>query len=304
MSFPRDRGGGPKRIVSLLPGATEIVAALGAGDRLVGVSHECDYPAWVRDLPRVTWTPIDTEASSGAIDEQIRAAIAAGQPAIVLDAGILATLRPDLILTQSLCQVCAVADGSVFQLAELLTPAPAVLALTGRTLAGVHADMIAIARTLDLEHAGEELVAELAARFAALRARAARHERPRVLCVEWLEPPFVAGHWVPELVDAAGGVDVAAAAGSHSRVVTWDELDRTPADVVIVMLCGFDLRRARVEVAMCEGLHRFADRGLPIWLLDGNAYTSRPGPRLIEGAECIAAALKGALRPGLEPWRR
>jgi len=282
------------RVVSLLPAGTEIVAALGAGNLLVGVSHACDWPPWVTRLPRVTTTPVDAGAASARIDRQVRALMAQGRPVIAVDAGQLAALQPDLIVTQGLCEVCAATEGDLRPLAAARDPLPRVLSLGARDLEGILADITTVAEALDLASEGEELVAGLRYRIRRLAA-AAPARRPRVLCVEWLEPLFLAGHWVPDLVGAAGGVDVGASPGNHSVPTTWERLaDRQP-DLVIVMLCGFGLDRALAELAA----HPLPPLGVPVWVLDGDAYTARPGPRVVDGAGLIQSALLGREAPGL-----
>jgi iron complex transport system substrate-binding protein len=284
------------RVVSLLPAATEIVAALGAEDQLVGVSHECDYPPSVRRLPRVTATPIDPSAPSAVVDDAVRALRAAGTPVIGVDRDLLRRLRPDLLLTQDLCDVCAVGDGETTSLAGALDPPPRVLTLKGRTLDGVWEDVRAVGRALEQAAAANALVARLAGRLARLRVRiGAGRPRPRVACVEWLAPLYLAGHWVPELVEAAGGEDVGARPGAHSRTVTAGQLAALRPDLIVVMLCGMGLERALAELKRSP----LPDLGTPVWVLDGNAYTSRPGPRLPEGAERIAAAIAGRPMEGL-----
>ena len=290
------------RVVTLLPGATEIVAALGGGGRLVAISHECDYPPSVQRLPRVTSTPLDPSLPGGAIDAEVRRLREAGRAVITVEAASLRALAPDLIITQDLCEVCAVADGEVHRLASALSPAPRVLALTGRTVAGVLADIRAVAAALDLTEEGDELTAGLRDRLARLR-RSAPKPAPRVVCVEWLEPLYLAGHWVPELVAAAGGIDVGAEPGSHSAVSTWDAAAARRPDLVVVMLCGFGVERARAELDRLrdDGAQRLFEAA-PTWILDGNAYTSRPGPRIVDGAARLQAAMAGAEMPGLARW--
>jgi iron complex transport system substrate-binding protein len=289
------------RIVSLVPGATELVVALGAADQLVGISHECDYPASVQTLPRVTWTAIPPDADSATIDAQVRMLQAEGKPAIAVDARLLEQLRPTLILTQSLCEVCAVSGAQVHQLSNALPSMPQVLAMTGRSIDGVWHDIRSLGETIGREIAAEQLIATMKDRFLALRSRGDRlAQPPRVLCLEWLDPPFLAGHWVPELVEFAGGVNVGAQPGDHSYQYTWEELDRLQADFVIVALCGFDVARARLEIQRCAAASDWLQRrGCPVWLLDGNAYTSRAGPRLVEAAECIAAAIDRRQQAGM-----
>jgi iron complex transport system substrate-binding protein len=290
------------RVVTLLPGATEIVAALGAGEQLVGISHECDHPPSVQHLPRVTATPIDPSLPGKLIEAEVRRLHAAGHPVIGVDAGMLRRLSPDLIITQDLCQVCAVADGEVHRLAAILTPAPRVLALTGRTFEGVLTDIRSVADTLDLAAEGDELTAGLRSRLARLRHPAREGER-RVLCIEWLEPLYLAGHWVPDLVAAAGGIDVGAEPGAHSARATWAEAASRRPDLIVVMLCGFGVERTRAELALLLDPQALELLGAsPVWILDGNAYSSRPGPRLVDGAARLQAAMAGAEMPGLARW--
>ena len=291
------------RVVTLLPAATEIVAAVGGAGLLVGISHECDHPPELGGLPRVTTTPVQAAASSAAIDAEVRRLGAEGRPVIPLDAGELGRLAPDLVITQGLCEVCAVADGEVHRLAGVLQPVPRVLSLAATTLEGILADIQAVGRALGREGEAHQVVGDLAERVR--RLRAGRPERaPRVLCVEWLDPLYLAGHWVPDLVEAAGGRDVGASAGSHSARREWHELAALEPDVLVVMLCGFDTVRATRELArVSEPAARRLLAGCPVWVLDGNAYTSRPGPRVVDGAERLRAVLEDREVPGLVRWR-
>lgn len=279
------------RVVSLLPAATEIVAALGAGSWLVGVSHECDYPAEVTTLPRVTRNGLDPSLSSGAIDARV-AASKHGAPLVTIDTDLLRRLDPDVILGQSLCDVCAVGENLVAQALPHLARTPEVLALHAHTLAEVFDDMQRVAGALDLSSEGEELVAGLRYRLQSIP-----HPHvltpPRLLVLEWTDPPYVAGHWVPELVAAAGGAHVGSAAGDHSRARPWKDLRALAPDVVVVSLCGFDVPRAKREAAQVRDLDGRALLDGRTYFLDGNAYTSRPGPRLIDAAELIAKQIGG-----------
>jgi iron complex transport system substrate-binding protein len=290
------------RVMTLLPAATEIVAALGGADRLVGISHECDFPPTLGALPRVTATPIDPAAPSGVIDAEVRALREAGRPVIAVEAAVLRRLAPDLIVTQDLCEVCAVADGDVHRMASALPSPPAVLSLSGRTLDGVWEDIRRVARSMGLEDEAATLVGRLQGRLDRLRATAPAH-RPRVVCVEWLDPPYLAGHWVPELVAAAGGEDVGARAGSHSVRTSWSDIAALAPDLVIVMLCGFGVERSRAELAaLRDSESRWLLNQAPTWVVDANAYTSRPGPRLVDGAERLQSAMLGREMDGLARW--
>jgi iron complex transport system substrate-binding protein len=289
------------RVVTLLPGATEIVAALGAGSLLAGVSHECDYPAWVSELPRLTSTPLDPSLSSAAIDAEVLRLRQTGRPVIQVEADALVRLAPDLVITQDLCEVCAVADGVVHRLADVMPRPPEILSLTGRTVAGVLEDIRQVGRALGRPADGEALAAELSGRL----DRLAPHPRilPRIVCIEWLEPLYLAGHWVPDLVAAAGGIDVGAQPGSHSARSSWATVSALGPQLALIMLCGFDVARARQELDRLESTEAADLLGsIPVWVLDGNAYTSRPGPRLVDGAERIRAAIRGDAIPGLERW--
>ena len=286
-----------------MPAATEFVAALGAAKSLVAISHECDWPPSIQHLPRITATPIDPAASSGVIDAEVRKLQAGGQPVIAVDAAMLQQLRPDLIVTQSLCDVCAVADGSALDLAALLDPVPALLSFTGRTLEGVFDDLERLARALDAPEEGRELALGMRSRLRALAARKGS-PAPRVVCIEWLDPVFLAGHWVPDLIAAAGGEDVGASPGEHSRTTTLEAVRALAPDLLLIAPCGFGLPRAAKEFEWWEAALRRdgesppARWGIPVWLLDGNAYTSRPGLRLVDAAWRISAILRGEEVPG------
>lgn len=285
------------RIVTLLPAATEIVAALNP-EGLVGVSHECDYPAWVTSFPRVTKTSVDVGATSAEIDAQVRALKADGKPVIWVDEKTLETLKPDLIITQGLCEVCAVSDGEVFRASERLSTVPRVISLVAKTLDGIYEDIRTVGAAVGREDEADEVVAGMKYKMSQLRKAAPlRHPegasasegsaRPRVVVVEWLDPLFLAGHWVPELIDAAGGLDVGAKPGDHSHPRPWSDLLELKPDIIVVALCGFSVERAKEEWA--TQLPPDAQEALVaqppsrLIFIDGNQYTSRPGPRVVEG---------------------
>ena len=291
------------RVITLLPAATEIVASLGGAGHLVGISHECDYPASVQHLPRVTATRVDVNAPGAAIDAQVRRLVGSGRPVIGIEADLLRRLAPDLVITQSLCDVCAVADGEAHRLSAALDPPPQVLSLEARNLDGIWGDIRRIGVALELEDEAEELVLGLNRRLARIRAQRPA-QPPRVVCLEWLEPLYLAGHWVPELVEAAGGQDVGAEPGSHSRQGEWKELGNLRPDHAIVMLCGFGVGRARAELDALgnpEALDLLSR--VRVSIIDGNAYTSRPAPRVVDGADRIRAALAGRPIHGIERWQ-
>lgn len=295
------------RIVSLVPAGTEIVAALGAERFLVGISHECDWPAAVRELPRVTTTPIDPSGSSLAIDRQVRELSAGGNPVITVDAVALASLDPDIVIVQDVCTVCAATPDGLCDLSAVMRAPPRRLSLGARSLEGIFRDIATVGQTLNLPTMASGLIARLRERLDILSAGAGL-ERPRVVCLEWLEPVFLAGHWVPDLIRAAGGNDVGALPGAHSVETTIEQVHALAPDVVLVAPCGMDPPRVRAELRALEGRMReagippFPDWGAEVWVMDGNAYTSRPGPRAVEGAELIGWALGGVERPGMARW--
>jgi iron complex transport system substrate-binding protein len=290
------------RVVSLLPAATEIVAALGDQSLLVGISHECDYPPSVLHLPRVTTTSIDIRAPGAVIDAEVRRLYQAGQPVIAIDASALQQLGPDLIITQDLCQICAVSDGQVHRLATGFQPQPRVLSLGAQNVAGVCEDIRAVGAALQLSDEAEELVLGLQSRLRLLAAERSAHS-PRVLCIEWLDPLYLAGHWVPELVAAAGGTDIGAAPGSPSARAEWTDIGRLQPECLLIMLCGFGTARSRAELdrlTQPDALELMSR--VPTWILDGNAYTSRPGPRLVDGASRMWSAFHDRPIAGVERW--
>ncbi len=277
------------RVVSLLPAATEIVAALGALGRLVGVSHECDFPPEVRSLPRVTRTSIDPAMPSGAIDRAMAEAKRTGVSPVEVDVNLVAHLRPDVLIGQSVCDVCAVGEVELARVVTTLMPTPWVVTLHAHTLDEMFLDIRKIGEALELRDEADELDAGLRYRLRRVGARAQGAGKiPRVLVLEWLDPPYVAGHWVPELVGLAGGQDVAGTPGEPSRPRPWDELAALAPDVVVVALCGFDIPRAQAELSAVTRQQARALLGGRVEFLDGNAYTSRPGPRLVDAAETLA----------------
>ncbi|HWA16967.1 MAG TPA: ABC transporter substrate-binding protein [Gemmatimonadales bacterium] len=281
------------RIITLLPAATEIVAALGAEADLVGISHECDWPRSVQRLPRVTTTPIDRDAPSGAIDQAVRKAIAAGRPVIAVDGDQLRELAPELIITQGLCEVCAVDDGQAYRIAEAMHPSPDVISLRAKTIEGIEDDIRLVGNLIAREAEAERLIAGMEARLDSIRQNRPA-ERPRVVCIEWADPLYLAGHWVPELVAAAGGLDVGAEPGSHSVTREWDEVAALEPDVVFVLLCGMDLPRAQRELdLLADPVARDFLTRHRVHFIDGNAYTSRPGPRVVEAAAEMQGFMKG-----------
>ena len=280
------------RVVSLLPAATEMVAAVGGAGLLVGVSHECDYPAEVQGLPRVTSTRVDPALPAREIDRLMAEAKHSGVAPIEVDLATLGRLRPDILIGQSVCDVCAVSTDELARVVRALDPTPWVVTLHPHSLADVFGDIVRVGESMARGDQAREVVAGLEQRVRALEQSPARPPTPpRVLVLEWLDPPYVAGHWVPELVALAGGMDVGNSAGAPSVVRPWRELAQTAPDLVIVALCGFDVERARRELAAVTDPDALALLSRRVEIIDGNAYTSRPGPRLVEAAELMAGML-------------
>ena len=284
------------RIVSLLPAATEIVCALGRRDSLVGRSHACDFPEDVAGLPALTRSRVDASLPSSRLDDEVRRVHSAGEPLYLLDEARLAALAPDVIVTQAACDVCAVSYEQVAAVARHAAPAAQVVCLLPARLGDVLEDVRRVAAACGVAARGDALADALRLRLEAATP-AATLSRPRIAVVEWLEPPMLAGHWVPEALAAAGGRPVGPAPGRPSPYATWDEIRALQADAVVVAPCGFDLPRTRSEAApLAATLRSLAPRVL---LLDGNAYLNRPGPRLVEAVETLAAWLRDGSTDGV-----
>jgi iron complex transport system substrate-binding protein len=282
------------RLVSLLPSATEIVYALGLGDDLVGVTFECDEPPTARIDKTVVVGGRDTRGMSpGAIDDYVKAQLSAGGDLYTLHADALAGLAPELILTQDLCRVCALPSDHVEDALAYLGCRADVLSLDPHTLAEVLDTILAVGVRTGVPDRAERLVAGLRARLAAVASAVAGRSRSRVAVVEWVDPPFTAGHWVPDLVRAAGGEPVAARPGARSVEVTWQEITDAAPDIVLVAPCGFHLDGAAQQArAIMPRLP-----GTPVWAIDADGLVVRPGPRLVDGVEAIAAILHPAAVP-------
>jgi iron complex transport system substrate-binding protein len=282
------------RICSLLPSATEIVYALGLGDKLVAVTHECDYPPGVQSLPQVTSSVIDAEhLSSREIDTAVRDALANLSTIYYLDRQLLAELHPDLILTQELCEVCAVSFDRVQQAAHEIVPSAAVISLEPHTLDDILGTILQVANHTGVPERGQRVVAQLRERIHAV-AVAAEHAqcRPRVLALEWLDPPFAAGHWVPEMITLSGGLDPLGRPGKPSYEVSWDDVEAVEPDIAVLMPCGFNLERTVTEflsVPLPASWWRLpAVKGERVYAVDGSSYFNRPGPRIVDGLEILA----------------
>ncbi len=290
------------RIVSLLPSATEIVCALGLEEQLVGVTHECDYPTFVRALPKVTTTLIPTEATSREIDALVRERLKTQRALYSLDLPTLERLAPDLIVTQALCDVCAVAEAEVADAACRLPGRPQVVNLEPTTLDGMFDCLRTVGRAAGIVERAERVVGELRHRVDVVAARSARvASRPRVLTLEWLDPPFSCGHWSPELVTLAGGDEIIGRAGERSRTLAWREVAAARPEVVVVACCGFGVERTLEDLPALRAVPEW--RGLPavregrVFIIDGSAYFSRPGPRLVDSLEIVARALHPDVHP-------
>jgi iron complex transport system substrate-binding protein len=283
------------RLVSLLPSATEIVYALGLGDELVGVTFECDEPPAARAEKEVVVGGRDTSGMTPAdIDRYVRDQLASGEDLYTLHADALARLRPDLILTQDLCRVCALPSGHVAQALDYLGCNADVLSLDPYTLRDVLDTILTVGERTEATERAERLVANLRGRLADVAARVAGRPRPRVAVVEWVDPPFAAGHWIPDLVTAAGGEPVAARPGRRSEPLTWPEIAAANPDLVIVAPCGYHLAGAVAQAAAVTA----ALPGVPVWAIDADSLVVRPGPRVVDGVEAIAAILHpGAVLP-------
>ncbi len=278
------------RIVSLVPHATELLFALGLGPEVVGVTHECDFPAGALELAQVTRDVLPSGLSASEIDAAVRERTLAGAAIYQLDRGVLAALEPELIVTQALCPVCAVSYEEVAMIAKTLPSAPRVIALDPKTLGETLGDVRTIAQATGRRDAGVALIADVAARIDRVKLAVRAQPRPRVAAIEWLDPVFVAGHWTPQLIELAGGEDVLGGPGEPSQVVSWEELAAARPEVLVVMPCGYDEQRAHAEaVAYAEELAGVGAQR--VVAVNASAYFSRPGPRLIDGLELLAHVL-------------
>lgn len=295
------------RIVSLLPAATEIVALLGATDHLVGITHECDYPDIVGSRARVTKSALPDTHDPSAIDAAVREASGAGTALFTLDEKRITALHPDVIITQALCDVCAVSEHDVRALAARLSPVPTIVTLSGDSLDGIYGDIRAVAEAIGAQDEADELLAGLRDRVKHVHEtlKAAQAPRPRVALVEWTDPLYLAGHWGPEQIKRAGGVDVLGQAGAHSTRVDMDALRASNPEIVLFAPCGYPVAAAAAEARRCLTLpewHWLVDGGVQVWALDANGLTSRPGPRVVDGIEAMASIFAPSLFSEIEPW--
>ncbi len=284
------------RVVSLIASATEIVYALDLGHTLVARSHECDHPPSVLGLPAVTAPKFPTDGTSYEIDQRVKAILAEGLSVYRVDPVALAAARPEVVLTQVQCEVCAVSLRDVEEaLVEIAGGRPRLVALEPMRLDDVWRDMRLVADALDVPARGVALVNALQARLTAICARAAGLARPRVATVEWIEPLMAGGNWMPELVALAGGENLFGAVGQHSEVLSWERFAASDPDVICVLPCGWGVAKARTELAALERQPGWSQlRAVAtgrVFLLDGNRYFNRPGPRLVESVEILAELL-------------
>lgn len=285
------------RIISLLPSATEMVCALGLADQLVGVTHECDYPPLVQSKPKIVRNALPIETmSEREIDVAVTERLRAGLSLYLLDHELIAELRPDIIITQSLCEVCAPSHNEIAHLLEHLKTTPRILFQTPHTIAEVLDCLEALGEETGRKQQAKALVADARRRLDRIaEAVATIDERPRVFCMEWLDPVYCSGHWVPEMVRLAGGTDALGREGTDSVRMEWREVLEWAPEVLVFMPCGYDLSRAAERIPALTALPGFADlpaaRSGRVYVVDASSYFARPGPRVVDGAELMAHLL-------------
>jgi iron complex transport system substrate-binding protein len=284
------------RIVSLVPSATEMLFALGLGPDLVAVTHECDYPPPARELPKVTRDVLPAGLDAAQIDAAVKERTLAGESIYELDADVLYDLAPDLIVTQALCSVCAVSYDDVRVIADEMPSRPQVISLDPHTVGEVLGDARTLAQATDRKDVAVDLIESASARIDRIRVAVRNARRPRVAALEWLDPPFAAGHWTPQLIEFAGGEDVLGFPGENSEERTWEEIAVAQPDIVIVMPCGYDAEIAHREAEMHRDQLAALGAG-EVVAVDASAYFSRPGPRIVDGLELLASILHPELVP-------
>ena len=284
------------RIVSLVPSATELLFALGLGSDLIAVTHECDYPPAAGELPKITRDLLPAGLRAVDIDAAVKERTLAGESIYELDGEMLRDLRPDLIVTQALCPVCAVSYDDVSMIAEQIDTHPQVIALDPHTVGEVLGDARTLAQATDRKDAAVDLIREASDRIDRIRLAVRGAKRLRVVALEWLDPPFAAGHWTPQLIEYAGGEDVLGFAGEPSEQRAWEEVQSVQPDVVIVMPCGYDAEIAHREAEMHRDELAAVGAG-EVVAVDAAAYFSRPGPRIVDGLELLAHILHPELVP-------
>ncbi len=287
-------------IVSLLPSATEIVCALGLGDRLVGVSHDCDYPADILDRRVLSDAIVTSAMPSAQIDAAIRHQVHIGKSVYHLDGVALAALAPDLILTQELCRVCAPSFGDVRGAARVLEGRTRIVSLEPHALDDILETSLEVGRLTGTDGDARALVESLRQRIERVKRLTPLEPRPRVACIEWLDPIFAAGHWVPEMAALAGGTDGLGVPRRDSYVIEWSQVIEYAPEVIAVMPCGFDIARTRAEIGLLTGRPGWRDlpavRADRVYLTNASAYFNRPGPRIVRGVEILAEVFRA--RPG------
>jgi len=291
-----------QRVVSLLPSATEILHFVGAGDSLIGITHECDYPSGVETLPKLTSTPLDYHSMTSAeIDAAIGENLTDTGSIYALDAELLEELEPDLVLTQGLCDVCGVSLSVVERATVGLTKAPRILSMDPTSLGGMLDATVEVGEAVGRGAEAREGVASLRERLAHVEEATAELPPPRAGCIEWLDPPFSAGYWVPEMVRLAAGEELFAREGEPSARLSWDEVFEAAPEVLVFMPCGFDAARTVEEARALADRPGWSDlpavRKGRVWAVDANSYFSRPGPRLVEGVEILARILHPEVFP-------
>jgi iron complex transport system substrate-binding protein len=284
------------RICSLLPSATEILFALGLGDSVAGVTHECDFPPDAAKKPPLIRPRVDPDAMPAELDRQVMEIVARGESIYAVDAELLRTISPDLIVTQDLCHVCAASPDDLASALTRLSKQPRILTLTPHSLADVWDDIRRVGEATGRRREAQALAITLEQRVAAIEMKAARAvTQPRALCLEWLDPFYVGGHWVPEMVAKAGGEDVLGRAGEPSFRVTSEQVAESRADVIVIMPCGYNLPRVVAESSIERLLESWGDlpavRNRQVFAVDANSYFSRPGPRLADGVAILAEIL-------------
>ena len=295
-----------RRVISLLPAATEIVASLGMLDSLVGVSHECDYPEEVNRKPRVTRCEIDESGlPSAEVDRWVHERLRASGTLYTMDEDLVRRLRPDAILTQRLCDVCAVAYGTVARFAGTLPGPPRVVNLEPSSLADILQDIRAVGEALGVPDRAEAVVASLDGRIEGVRQRAAGAPRRRCVLLEWIDPPFCTGHWGPELVEIAGGVEPVGRRGSGAVAIPWEAVVEAAPEVLVIACCGYSVERTLADLPILKSRPGFsalpaAQRG-EVYVVDGSAYFSRPGPRIVDSLEILAEILHPEIFRGRFP---
>ena len=288
------------RIISLLASATEIVAALGLTERLVAISHNCDYPTEILELPVCTTPKINTTGSSCDIDLRVKELVEQGLSVFRVDSDKLRALSPDLIITQSQCEVCAVTERDLEDaVANWMNGRPEIISLRPDCLLDVWQDISNVALAAGVEKTGANLITALKKKMQLVVDRATGlRNRPRVACIEWIEPLMAAGNWIPEMVDMAGGLNLFGIVGEHSPWMRWDELAAADPDIIVVLPCGFDIAQSRAEMRVLAAMPGWAKlravREGRVYLTDGNQYFNRPGPRLVESLEILAEILHPA----------